>query len=448
MIFWSILSLLLGAAIGWLIAGSRAKSTLATLEERLRGKDAEISTARTQLASLQSDRDRLNSECTRLHASIAAAEERVLGEQRAVQQQLEQLQSLDKELREKLEAMTTKALRDNNRAFLELAEEKFTQHQKDADGALEQREKAVATLVQPVSDTLKKLDERVVGLAQTEDALLRETRALASALRSAHVRGRWGELQLKRIAELAGMLERCDFELQTTTEDSDGRRQRPDMIVRLPNGRAIIVDSKAPYDAYEQASILEDPQLRHAKLQEYAKQVRVQIDSLGNKAYAQQVSGAADFVVCFLPGESFFAAAISADPTLLEYAAQKNVVLASPSSLITLLRAVALGWREQQLAIDARHVCELGRELYSRLSKSADHFERLRKSLNGSVDAYNKLIGSMERTVFPQARKFKSLAMGGNDLVEIEQIEESARLLQSPDWVYTEDTPLLTDVEQ
>lgn len=448
MIFWSCLSLIVGAAVGWLLAGSRAKAALATYEERLRGKDTEISSFRTQLESLQRDRERMNDECTKLHSQIAAAEQRVLSEQHNTQQQLEQLRDLDVQLREKLEAMTAKALRDNNRAFLELAEQKFSQHQKDADGALEQREKAVATLVQPVSDTLKKLDERVIGLAQTEDALLRETRALASALRSAHVRGRWGELQLKRIAELAGMLERCDFELQTTTEDSDGRRQRPDMIVRLPNGRAIIVDSKAPYDAYEQASILEDPQLRHAKLQEYAKQVRVQIDSLGSKAYAQQVAGAADFVVCFLPGESFFAAAISADPTLLEYAAQRNVVLASPSSLITLLRAIALGWREQQLAVDARNICELGRELYSRLSKSADNFERLRKSLTGSVDAYNKLIGSIERTVFPQARKFKSLAMGGNDLTEIEQIEESPRLLQSPDWSYSEDTPLLTEIEQ
>jgi DNA recombination protein RmuC len=443
-----VTGMVLGAVTGWFISRAHGRAAIAAGAERLSAREREVASFKESLAGREQELSSANRDCASAREEVAALRAQIEAVQKGSDEKLNALLDVDKNLRESFKSLAGEALDANSQRLLALAKKELETQRTAADGALKEKHTAFGELVKPISDNLSTLRDQVTRLQKNEEDLLRETRTLSTALRQGNVRGRWGELQLKRIAELSGMLERCDFMLQETLQKADGGFQRPDMIVHLPNHRSIVVDAKAPYDAYEQASALEDPDLRTAKLREYAQQVRTQIDLLATKGYAKNVAGSADFVVCFLPGESFFAAAIAADPFLLEYAAQKDVVLASPSSLITLLRAVALGWREQQLAVEARHICALGQELYTRLSAATDHFEKLRRSLNGTVDSYNKLVGSLERSVLPQARKFKSLSATGKEMDVLEPMEETARMLQGPDWERDDPRLLLEEKPQ
>jgi DNA recombination protein RmuC len=279
------------------------------------------------------------------------------------------------------------------------------------------------------------IGERLREVAQGQEKLRTETGSLVTALRTPHVRGRWGEMQLKRVVELAGMLERCDFAEQHTVNGDDDRRLRPDVIVTLPGGKHVVIDAKVPLDAYLKALEAPDEAARQLLLADHARQVRVHLTQLASKGYAAHVQPSPDFVVMFLPGEMFFSAALEQDPSLIEFGIglEQRVIPASPTTLIALLRAVAYGWQQQAMEENARKISELGRNLYESTRKLGDHFENLGSKLKGALDAYNSAVGSLEGNVLVKARKFKEYqaTSGGEEIKALEPIDRVPRMLQA-----------------
>lgn len=345
-------------------------------------------------------------------------------------------------------ALSARALRENNQAFLQLAQESLKQFHVLARGELEQREKAVEHLVQPLREALEKTAEQIrlmekerqeaygslrqhlLTMQETQQLLHGETRNLVQALRRPEVRGQWGELTLKRLAELAGMVEHCDFSEQVQAEGEDGRL-RPDMVVRMPGGREIVVDAKTPLDAYLSAIEAPDDETRKRRLEQHAQQMRSHVKELAGKAYWGQFRNAPDFVVLFVPGDQFLAAALDADRGLLEDALRQKVILTTPTSFVALLRAVAFGWRQESLTANAERIRELGESLYQRLATFSEHLARLGRSLGGAVSDYNKTVGSFEAKVLPGAQKFTELGItAAKPLENPEQIEKGLRQVE------------------
>jgi len=339
-------------------------------------------------------------------------------------------------------------LKSNSSEFLKLAETSFKVLHTQASGDLEQREKAVENLVKPIRESLEKTDQHIRTIekerqeafgslsqhlefmANTQQQLQGETRNLVKALSRPEIRGQWGELTLKRLAELAGMVEHCDFDQQQSV-DSDEGKQRPDMVVRMPGGREIIVDAKAPMDGYLAAVEASEDGERVQEIRRHARNVRDRVRELSGKRYWKQFPKSPDFVVLFIPGDQFLSAALEIDPRLLEDAMADRIVLATPSSLVALLRAVAYGWRQESLAENAEQIRIVGEELYERLSTFAEHLGKLGISLNRSVESYNKAVGSFDSRVLPGARKFKDMGIQETkDLPEPDQIERLPRSVQ------------------
>jgi len=324
--------------------------------------------------------------------------------------------------------------------------------QESARGELEKRQTAISELVKPVRESLDKVDakiaeiektragayealtEQVRGMMEAQGQLRTETTHLAQSLRSPVVRGRWGEVQLRRVVEMAGMLAHCDFVEQSSVLSESGRL-RPDLLVNLPGGKQVVVDAKAPLSAYLEAMDATDEATRLRLLTLHAGHIRSHIDALTRKAYWEQFAQAPEFVVLFLPGESFFSAALERDPALIEYGADKKVILATPTTLISLLKAVFYGWRQANLAQNAEAISLLGRELYKRLSDMGAHMERMGRSLNSAVEHFNKLAATTESRVLVTARKFRELEPGqpGDELEPPAQVEAAARQLQAPE---------------
>jgi len=352
-------------------------------------------------------------------------------------------------LREAFGALSAEALRQNNRSFLELAEVKLAEARRSAASELELRRRAVDDLVRPITTALERVDgrirevekeraasyagltEQLKAMARSQQALQAETGNLARALRAPQVRGRWGEIQLRRVVELAGMLDYCDFEEQVTGE---GGSLRPDLIVRLPGGKTVVVDAKAPMAAYLDAiDGPGDEAARERLLRDHARQVRDHMTALGSKAYWTQFQAAPDFVVMFLPGETFFSAACRHDPSLIEFGVSQQVIPASPTTLIALLRAIAYGWRQERIAQSAQEISDLGRQLHERVGTMAGHFEDLRRALDRAVESYNRAVGSLETRVLATARRFKELGATADDLPEGLTIEQTTRAPLAPE---------------
>lgn len=406
--------------------------------ERVRAEEAEKQSARITI--LEHERSRLEDLLREIRGRLLAEEERSSSlaielasvrarsesERAAALEKLELLTRTERQLRETFSSLSEEALGRNHVALVELAREVLNAHHVSAETELEHKRKAVEGLVGPLGEQIGQLGEAIGNLERKREGayerlseqvrqmvasgndLRRETGHLARALRAPQVRGRWGELQLRRVVELAGMVDHCDFFEQVSLRSAEGELRRPDLIVRLPGGRQVVVDAKAPLSGYLDAlEAGEGSEAATKALREHARQLRQHVGQLASKAYSEQLQESPEFVVLFLPGEAFFSAALSADSDLIEDAAARNVVIATPTTLIALLKTVALGWQQQAVSKDARNVIASAKELHARLCIFAQHLEGIRKGLETAVGGYNAAVGSYRTRVAPSVRRLE-----------------------------------------
>ena len=381
----------------------------------------------------------------RLRTQIAVTESTIQTQAAVESERVETMQRAQAELGHTFRELARESLKDSSQSFLTLAEEHLGKHQEKAAGDLKQRQKAIETLINPIREALKdsstqiaevekerkeaygSIREQLKLMSESQSSLQTETRNLVNALRRPEVRGQWGEITLHRLTELAGMVEYCDFYQQEQIDTEEGR-MRPDMIVRLPNGRELIVDVKTPLDAYLSAMEAEDEAAQEAHLVRHADNVRKRVRELSLKAYWAQFEKSPEFVILFIPGDQFLSAALQRHPDLLEDALHRKVILATPTSLVALLKAVAYGWRQVALEENAKQIQALGEDLYKRISTFSGHLSKLGRQLGSSVDSYNQAVGSLEKNVLPGARKFAELGVAARkDIEELTPVEKAPR---------------------
>jgi DNA recombination protein RmuC len=409
----------------------------AMLEERA----SRVTTLEIQIS--QSTQEGMNLRSKTIELSTALDHER-----RQAQEKIALLEEAQARLSQTFKALSADALSANNQSFLDLAKSTLEKFQESAKTDLTTRQKAIGEMLTPVHQALGKVDvklldlekerlgayqvlrNQVAELVNSQKELRQETSNLVKALRTPSVRGQWGEMQLKRVVEMAGMVAYCDFAEQVSVDGENGRL-RPDMVVNLPGGKKIIVDAKAPLSAYLESLEAVDDQTRSDKLVEHARQVRAHIKALSQRAYWDQFESTPEFVVLFLPGETFFSAALEKDPTLIEVGVREKVILATPTTLIALLRSVSYGWRQESIAENAKAISDLGRELYKRVSDLGNHMTRMGRHLGQVVDSYNQTVGTLERRVLVSARKFKVLDTSNEEIDELAAIDHTPRNLQS-----------------
>jgi len=459
--------LLLGLVIGGVCLGlvmrarvqhayDRAKgdseAERATLTERVQSRDQALAEMKDLLQQRDSEIHQQRTTIKEQENKLGQYHQALQNERHQSQEKLALLDDAQKKLSDAFKALASEALQSNNQSFLELAKTNLEKFQETAKGDLEKRQQAINELVKPVKESLDKVDakiqdmekvragaysgltEQVKSLIDTQKELRTETASLVNALRTPGVRGRWGEMQLRRVVELAGMQKHCDFFEQESVNTEDGRL-RPDLLVRLPSNKNIVVDAKAPLSAYLEALEAPDEDTRKTKLEEHARQVRNHMTALSRKAYFEQFEPTPEFVILFLPGESFFFAAVAHDATLIEFGVDRNVIIATPLTLIALLRAVAYGWRQEQLTENAKEISQLGKELHKRCSDFGDHISNVGKHLLKAVEAHNSAVGCLESRVLVTARKFQELGTtsDGTDIALVSPIDIVPRQIQAPE---------------
>ncbi|HEY4005994.1 MAG TPA: DNA recombination protein RmuC [Pseudonocardia sp.] len=466
-----LIGLLLGVAAGggvaWLLIGARYRVALA---EAARTRADATASLRSELAGLHVERDTMMQRVNELAEQHAAAELRArraeteavganaaLDAERTVSMERERLLShRDAQLKESFQVLSADALARNNENFVALAEGRLKEVtaalSAKADGDATARTQAINALLDPMTTTLHRVEgqlrtvekdresayaglrEQVSAMHRSSEQLHEETKQLVNALRAPQVRGRWGELQLERIVQLAGMVEHCDFDQQVVGRGEDGG-VRPDMVVHLAGEKQIVVDAKVPFAAYLEAVESGDPDVHADRLAAHARQLRSHVDSLASKSYWMAFEPSPEFVVLFVPGDPFLEAALRADPALMEHAFAHNVIIATPTTLIALLRTVAYTWRQEALAANAAQVHALGRELHGRLATMGTHVAKLGRTLDGAVDSYNKTVSSLESRVLVTARKLSELKVSDAELPTPGQVERSPRQVQAPELV-------------
>lgn len=450
---FGFVGLVLGALLGWMWANWKAARRAAESEGNARSLEGTAQELRAQLESQRKSAEEFSARAKSEGELRAAAEARLQVLESKFQEEQKHLQETRKELSDAFNALAGEALKSNNQAFIALARSTFETIQAQAKGDLETRQKAIEGVVSPLRQAVERyeqqilqmekarekaygtLEEQLRTLGEANQKLQAETTHLASALSSPlKARGRWGELTLRRVAELAGMSEHCDFSEQETFTTEAGR-QRPDMIVNLPGNRRIAVDAKVPLQAFIEAVDPDKPEEEKRKaLERHSELVRAHLNQLAERRYWDQVGPELELVVLFLPGESFFSAALEQDRELIEDGMKKHVVLATPTTLIALLHAVAYGWRQEQVARNAQDISDLGKEVYDRMKTFLGHFEGIGSSLHRATDNYNKAVGSLESRVLPSTRKFKELgAATGEEIAELETVDETPRVLNAPE---------------
>ena len=454
MITGLIIGLVTGAALG-VVAGLLLRSSQAsaarTAEARLSDAVHQNQSLAIELQGIRAQLVEDNRRSTALEADRARLTTELDHERQASVQRTEAFEDTRRQLTGEFARLSTLALQQNNEQFLQLADTKLNETRQAADGELAKRQEAIEQLLKPLGEQLGKyelgmqrleverqrayttLTEQMKTLSVSHDQLQKETRNLVTALRSPQTRGRWGELQLRRVVEMAGMLEHCDFDEQVTS-DADGGRMRPDMVVRLPGGKNVVVDAKVPMEAFLDANEADDETTRRTHLASHGRQMKAHVDALAKKEYWKRVEPSPEFVVAFIPGDPLLTVALEHEPGLMEHAVANHVLLATPTSLIALLRAVAYGWQQEALAENAREVQLLGAQLYERLALLGEHFSGVGKGLQSAVTAYNKAVGSLESRVLVTARRFVDMGVvgaGEKELAHPATVETTTRVLQS-----------------
>lgn len=429
----SVAGLIAGGLIGWIagrkrfLAVNAEKETLAHENQALRQSLSEAASGEAHLRA------------------------KMESQQELVKKQAEMFEEIRSRAEQAFSSLSSKALQDNNRYFLDLAGSTFARYFDAAKTEMENKRQNMGDMVQPIVESLEKYDrqvqameqarqeayggltQQVISLAKTQQDLQKETGKLVSALRLPHVRGRWGEMTLKRVVEIAGMENHCDFFEQPTT-GSEGSALRPDMLVRLPGNRSIVIDAKVPITAYLDSLETESAEKAQEHLSRHAVHVQRHIGKLSQKSYFSGFSPTPEFVVMFMPGENFFSAALKQSPSLIEQGSGKGVILATPTTLITLLKTVAYGWRQDAAVENAREVSELASALYSRIYSMVEHLNRLGRDLDKCVSSYNKTIGSVEKRVLVSARRFQEMGAAGNNektLDTPELVEKRSRRIET-----------------